>query len=162
SSGAFEVVVVDVDRVGGEDVPAADRVLFVRKLALAAEQRGGRVLLLTAQAPRRVPWPVALRLELARTSGAIEVRVAKDPRGASACALGRPSPRRARARPTYASASFARTMPSARSRGSRRQRWRSARPPASMLPRASCGSTSPAARTCTATRGGSPRASRNG
>jgi recombination protein RecA len=103
-SGAFEVLVVDVDAVPGaapRDVPryvpryvtaaAPARTrrrgpppeLMVRKLALAAEPTGTTVLLLTdSTRPRAVPWTVALRLELSRpTRGDLQVRVAKDRRG---------------------------------------------------------------------------------
>jgi hypothetical protein len=104
ASGAFEVVVIDVDAIGRSATIAtrdprargatgatgqvskkralAPEVL-VRKLALAAEPSGATVLLLTdSTRPRAVPWPVALRLELARPSwGELSVRVAKDKRG---------------------------------------------------------------------------------
>jgi recombination protein RecA len=106
SSGAFEVVVVDVDMLssstssssGAPGVPGALAVspspspsrsrgwapeLLVRKLALAAEPSGATVLLLTdSSKPRAAPWPVALRLELSRPdAGSLAVRVAKDRRG---------------------------------------------------------------------------------
>jgi len=57
--------------------------VLVRKLALAAEPSGTTVLLLTdATRPRAVPWPVALRLEVARPSlRELSVRIAKDRRG---------------------------------------------------------------------------------
>jgi recombination protein RecA len=57
--------------------------VLVRKLALSAESNGATVLLLTDSVrPRAVPWPVALRLELARPNrDEILVRVAKDRRG---------------------------------------------------------------------------------
>jgi hypothetical protein len=98
-SGAFEVVVVDVDAIGvaagGDRGVGADsgvRIknkkalapeVLVRKLALAAEPSGTTVLLLTdSTRPRAVPWPVALRLELERPSRSeLSVRVAKDRRG---------------------------------------------------------------------------------
>lgn len=96
SSGAFEVVVVDMDAIPGScRVPeggsepraarsktwAAD--VLVRKLALAAESSGATVLLLTdSSRPRSTPWPVSLRLELARPRRKeLEVRVGKDRRG---------------------------------------------------------------------------------
>jgi recombination protein RecA len=107
-SGAFEVVVVDVDALGESlvgsaerPVPRSSRVaaapfgrpagptrgwapeLLVRKLALAAEPSGATVLLLTdASKPRAIPWPVALRLELSRPSAeSLSVRIAKERRG---------------------------------------------------------------------------------
>jgi hypothetical protein len=92
ASGAFEVVVVDVDVIGDfthdtECAPTRKKSLppevIVRKLALAAEPNGATVLLLTDSTRHRtVPWPVALRLELARPSRSeLSVRVAKDKRG---------------------------------------------------------------------------------
>src|ERR1700722_16511534 len=80
ASGAFEVIVVDVDAVPGAP-PAWARVrprgqsarvptphdaqVLVRKLALKAEESGATVVLLTdSLRPREVPWPVTLRLEL--------------------------------------------------------------------------------------------------
>jgi recombination protein RecA len=97
ASGAFEVVVVDLDAVrGGEgSAPRADvdgtspalpergLHLMARKLALAAEPSGATVLLLTdSTRPRAAPWPVALRLELSRPDArTLSVRVAKDRRG---------------------------------------------------------------------------------
>lgn len=56
--------------------------LVVRKLALSVEDNGATIVLLTnAYAPRPVPWPVALRLEVERRPEAIAVRVTKDRRG---------------------------------------------------------------------------------
>jgi recombination protein RecA len=97
SSGAFEVVVIDVDPVPGAVCPSHDSKLepgkrskgawapdvLVRKLALAAEPSGSTVLLLTdSSRPRAVPWPVTLRLELARPQRReLLVRVGKDRRG---------------------------------------------------------------------------------
>jgi hypothetical protein len=97
-SGAFEVVVLDMDAIGdavgvidragdtGRNKNAKKRLapeVLVRKLALAAEPGGATVLLLTdSTRARAVEWPVALRLELARPSRAeLSVRVAKDRRG---------------------------------------------------------------------------------
>jgi recombination protein RecA len=97
-AGAFEVVVVDFDVIPGASlaVDAGARVtknskkkrtwapeVLVRKLALSAESSGSTVLLLTDSArSRAVPWPVALRLELSRsTRRDLVVRVAKDRRG---------------------------------------------------------------------------------
>jgi recombination protein RecA len=102
ASGAFEVVVVDMDPVAGAvSAPQALPIeghsrkgrsmkgrgwapeLLVRKLALAAEPIGTTVLLLTdASRPRAAAWPVALRLELSRPRiECLSVRVAKDRRG---------------------------------------------------------------------------------
>jgi recombination protein RecA len=98
ASGAFEVVVVDVDVVaagvtaeraghaagtGGASRGVARGEVLARKLALAAEPSGSTVVLLTDSAVRHaVPWPVALRLELRRPDArTLSVRVAKDRRG---------------------------------------------------------------------------------
>jgi recombination protein RecA len=97
ASGAFEVVVVDVDVIAGDARPARrvepggaqaappeqTHYLMVRKLALAAEPCGATVLLLTdSTRPRPAPWPVALRLDLSRPDArTLSVRVAKDRRG---------------------------------------------------------------------------------
>src|SRR5580692_6861187 len=93
ASGAFEVVVVDVDAVGGAGAVARGQAgrgkrgwppeVLVRKLALAAEPCGATVLLSTdATKPRAVPWPVALRLELSRPGAdTLSVRIGKDRRG---------------------------------------------------------------------------------
>lgn len=96
ASRAFDVIVVDVDPVPGAARPimtpgprspaarkrAWPSEVLVRKLALLAAEGGATVLLLTdASAPRAVPWPVALRLEIARKPEAITLRVAKDRRG---------------------------------------------------------------------------------
>jgi hypothetical protein len=107
---AFDVVVIDMDPILGADGPAVGsegaspptlplvatpmrmrsstaRVrsrssVMVRRLALLAEEGGTRVLLVTDRtAPRRAPWPVALRLELERAPESVTVRVAKDKRG---------------------------------------------------------------------------------
>lgn len=88
ASCAFDVVVVDADAVGG-DARVGRRTrrvdaLFVRRLALGAERAGATVLLISdALAPRREPWPVALRLELARdaTDDAVVVRIGKERHG---------------------------------------------------------------------------------
>jgi recombination protein RecA len=87
-SGAFEVVVVDVDPPREAQTSPLARPhgrldVLVRKLALAAEPSGATVLLLSdAERPRPVPWPVALRLELSRPDTAsLSVRVAKERRG---------------------------------------------------------------------------------
>lgn len=56
--------------------------VVVRKLALASEEKGtGFILLTNMYAPRAVPWPVALRLEVERRPEAIAVRVTKDRSG---------------------------------------------------------------------------------
>lgn len=99
SSGAFDVVVVDVDALSSSSpgVPLASAAsavplsrsrgwapeLLVRKLALAAEPSGATVLLLTdASKPRSATWPVALRLELSRPDArSLAVRVVKERRG---------------------------------------------------------------------------------
>jgi recombination protein RecA len=92
ASGAFEVVVVDMDPVPGAAVERATGrarrkawapELLVRKMALATEPCGATVLLLTdASRPRAAPWPVVLRLDLSHPSaGDLSVRVAKDRRG---------------------------------------------------------------------------------
>ena len=96
AAGAFEVIVIDMDPVraalrASEKTPAACRgqtrrrvppEVLVRKLALAAAEGGSNIFLLTdVSAPRAVPWPVALRLEVARRPDALAIRVAKDRRG---------------------------------------------------------------------------------
>lgn len=89
-SGAFELVVIDAphhhDLGGtGRDSAASARdngALVVRKLALATEEYGTTSLLLTnAMAPRSVPWPVALRVEVERRPDALALRITKDRRG---------------------------------------------------------------------------------
>lgn len=92
SSGAFDIVVVDAPsgldgRLGlGQmkrgSAAKVDGAVVVRKLALAAEERGTSSILLTsAVQPHSVPWPVALRLEVERRPEALAIRVAKDRRG---------------------------------------------------------------------------------
>lgn len=73
ASGAFDVVVV-------RGASAFD-VRAVRRLALATEEQGGVVLLLTDTYVTHEVWPTALRLELSRAPEAISVRVARDRRG---------------------------------------------------------------------------------
>jgi recombination protein RecA len=89
-SGAFEAIVVDLDRWRTEPTPRSSggkkmwpREVLVRKLALAAEQQACRVLLLThLEQSRRVPLPVGLRLELKRHDPAtLEVRITKEKQG---------------------------------------------------------------------------------
>jgi recombination protein RecA len=94
-SGAFELVVVDVDALAGTEARNAKGwapELLVRKLALAAEPSGTTVLLLTdASKPRAATWPVALRLELSRPDAkTLAVQVAKDRRGRVGLARGVP------------------------------------------------------------------------
>ena len=86
---AFEVVVVDLPgspfvapRTKRDRGKALRPEILVRKLALAAEESGASIFLLTdSLAPRDLPWPVALRLELGRAPGHLVVKVAKDRRG---------------------------------------------------------------------------------
>jgi recombination protein RecA len=96
SSRAFSVVVVDAAGVPGcaATAGARDRSMdrwstVVRRLALAVEGSDTTLLLLTdKQAPRSMPLPAALRLELDRPSeGRITLRVAKDRRGRVAPAV---------------------------------------------------------------------------
>jgi hypothetical protein len=109
AAGAFEVIVIDMDPVRGAlrdtrrgtdakmpyfPVQKRGRTrrrvppeVLVRKLALAAAEGGSNIFLLTdVSAPRAVPWPVALRLEVARRPDALAIRVAKDRRGKMALA----------------------------------------------------------------------------
>ncbi len=97
ASRAFDVIAIDMDPFPGglsssASEPAQTRSrsrkrawpseVLVRKLALLAAEGGATVLLLTdATVPRAVPWPVALRLEIARQPESIALRVAKDRRG---------------------------------------------------------------------------------
>jgi hypothetical protein len=92
---AFELIVIDVGVVPGATARTDEKTsvksprgrwpmeVLVRKLALLAEEHGASILLLSdTTTPRNLPWPVALRLELARISEqAITVRVAKERRG---------------------------------------------------------------------------------
>jgi hypothetical protein len=86
-AGAFEVVVVDLDCVGGDGTSPASTLrnahVLVRKLALAAEPSGTTVLLLTDSCrPRSAQWPVALRIELSRPDvGMLSLRVTKEKHG---------------------------------------------------------------------------------
>ena len=83
-SGAFDVVVVDIDPVGTTVITGRhknEKAMHVvaRKLALAAEETGCTVVLITdSRRPRSLPWPVAMRLELERRPGKLGVRVAKE------------------------------------------------------------------------------------
>lgn len=96
-SGAFDLLVVDMDAIAGVDLnhetpqkqarfsssPGGSKMeVVVRKLALAAEDNGMTVILITdAHRHRSVPWPVAMRLDLERRPGKIGVRVAKERHG---------------------------------------------------------------------------------
>ncbi len=95
-SKAFDVVVVDYDSIAYvRPAPEAERVagtprvprnrkntrpeVLIRKLALLAEEAGTTLVLLTdTTAPRPLPWPVALRLELTRAPETLHVKVTKD------------------------------------------------------------------------------------
>jgi protein ImuA len=89
----FDVIAIDVAPVPGAiaKIPpthAAKRRaawpmdVLVRKLALLAAEGGATILLLTdSTEPRTVPWPVALRLEIARRPESIALRVTKDRKG---------------------------------------------------------------------------------
>lgn len=95
ASRVFSVVVIDAAGVPG--CPAAvgrlDRwSTVVRRLALAVESSDTTVLLLTdKQAPRAMPLPTALRLELDRPAeDRLALRVAKDKRGRVAPPVGIP------------------------------------------------------------------------
>lgn len=101
SSGAFDLVIVDAPsgldgklaltqaRSPGSprspqarQAPRVDGSVIIRKLALAAEEKGTTFIVLTnIDTPRAVPWPVALRIEVERRPEAIAVRVTKDRRG---------------------------------------------------------------------------------
>jgi recombination protein RecA len=69
SSGAFDIVVVELHTLARAEK-------FIRKLALACEQHGTTIVLLAE--PHVDAWPVALRLEVARTREGLDVRVTKD------------------------------------------------------------------------------------
>lgn len=97
SSGAFDLVVIDAPSgldgklSLGSNSPAGKRAaprarvdgsVVVRKLALAAEEKGTTCIVLTnLYTARPAPWPVALRIEVERRPEAIAVRVTKDRRG---------------------------------------------------------------------------------
>ncbi len=92
ASRGLDVVVVDLDpiplaRIDAKEVPSRRRgvpeTTLVRRLALAAEEAGTTVLLLTdTRVPRSSALPVALRIELSRpTPDDLSMRVAKDRRG---------------------------------------------------------------------------------
>jgi recombination protein RecA len=90
-SRVFSVVVVDLAGVPGQRPEARlDRwVSAVRRLALAVEGTPSTVILLTdLLAPRAVPLPVALRLEIDRPSASlVRLAIAKDRRGRVARAV---------------------------------------------------------------------------
>jgi hypothetical protein len=80
TSGAFDLVIVDAPT--GLVQKRVDETVVVRKLALAACDRGTSTILLTsAHTERSAPLPVALRLEVERRPDAISLRVTKDRRG---------------------------------------------------------------------------------
>jgi hypothetical protein len=96
ASGAFDLVVVDapagldgkLSLPSGANARASrspsrvDGSVVIRKLALAAEEKGTTFIVLTnIDTSRAVPWPVALRVEVERRPEAIAVRVTKDRRG---------------------------------------------------------------------------------
>ena len=102
SSGAFDLVIVDAPSgldgrlsIGtgsgtgkrgasgaGASRARVDGSVVVRKLALAAEEKGTSCIVLTnIFTARSAPWPVALRMEVERRPEAIAVRVTKDRRG---------------------------------------------------------------------------------
>ena len=87
ASGAFDVIVIDAFVLQGMYDIKGDRrsmapEVFVRKLALMAEQHGARIVLLTDSTARKsMPWPVALRLEIDRTPSELLVHVAKERHG---------------------------------------------------------------------------------
>ncbi len=90
AAGAFDLVVIDAfsgldGKLGSSSrAPREQGAVVVRKLALAAEEKGTTFLLLTnAYAPRPVPWPVALRMEVERRPEALALRITKDRRGRS-------------------------------------------------------------------------------
>jgi hypothetical protein len=80
TSGAFDLVIVDAPT--GLVGKRGDETVVVRKLAIAASDRGTSTILITsAFTDRSQPLPVALRLEVERRPEAIAVRVTKDRRG---------------------------------------------------------------------------------
>ena len=85
ASGAFAVVVIDLAGVPGQRAgQRLDRWSnAVRRLALSIEGTETTVILLTdAHAPRSMPLPVALRIEVDRAvEDVLMVRIAKDKRG---------------------------------------------------------------------------------
>lgn len=85
-SGAFELVVIDADPIGlttSTTLSSGLSEVAVRRLAVASERHGTRVVLLSStQAKRPLPWPVAMRLELSQLShGTLSVRLTKERHG---------------------------------------------------------------------------------
>ena len=86
ASRGLDVVVVDFDPIPFAVVANArskrrtiPEETIARRLALAAEEAGATVILLTDANAARAPMPVALRIEMTRTSAAgVTMRVAKD------------------------------------------------------------------------------------
>jgi hypothetical protein len=85
TSGAFDLVIVDAPNgLVRPKTSRVDETVVVRKLALAASDRGTSTLLITsAFTERSQPLPVALRLEVERRPEAISLRVTKDRRGSA-------------------------------------------------------------------------------
>ncbi len=95
ASGAFDLVIIDAPagldgklslaEARAKSPARVDGSVVVRKLALAAEEKGTTFLILTniftSRSRSAWPWPVALRLEVERRPEAIAVRVTKDRRG---------------------------------------------------------------------------------
>lgn len=98
ASGAFALVTIDMDSVPPvSPVSPVSPVLHapasrarakaqpsetVRKLALASERTGTRVLLLAdAHKPHDVAWPVAMRLDLEPSRESLSVRIGKERHG---------------------------------------------------------------------------------
>ena len=97
TSGAFDLVIVDAPtgldgklsiqsgaaaHARGTSRSRVDGSVVIRKLALAAEEKGTTFIVLTnIDTARAVPWPVALRVEVERRPEAIAVRITKDRRG---------------------------------------------------------------------------------
>jgi hypothetical protein len=80
--GVAALVTRVTHRKRGASRARVDGSVVIRKLALAAEEKGTTFLVLTnIYTSRAVPWPVALRIEVERRPEAIAVRVTKDRRG---------------------------------------------------------------------------------
>ena len=104
-AGVFDLLVVDMAPVVGTGIANASGAspprragpspaVFIRQLALRAAETGTTVLLLSdARHPRDLPWPVALRLELAHTPTTLSLRVAKERAGRVRPAQSIPWPR---------------------------------------------------------------------
>jgi hypothetical protein len=84
-SQAFVLVAVDLVGVPGAwlDVGLGSFPRIVRRMAIAAEESSGTIVLITDRDARRpLPLPVAQRIELARPAAQqLSVRIAKDRRG---------------------------------------------------------------------------------